>query len=289
MAKKSLPVFKIDNFKGNNFAKPDFYIKSFAEHNATHQFIKDPHAHDFYLLLLFTKGAGSHTIENNEYPIRRGSMFFMSPSEVHLWNTDKNADGYVLFFNSSFYLMDALSREYLKLPFFRAKEKIRYVQLNDSSIKKIEPILKLISAEYQAESRLMMRIIRSYLDVLLYKLAGFVEPGMIGKDKSPSIIPSLETLIEEHFKEHQPVAFYANKLNVLPDQLNNLTKKYLDKTVTGLIQERIMAEAKRLLLFTSLNINEIAFNLNFMDNSYFNRYFKKAEKITPEQFRKSPK
>src|ERR1700748_3484158 len=121
MTKQPLPVFKIDNFKGDRFSKPDFYIKSFAEHEATHQFIKVPHAHDFYMLLLFTKGSGSHAIENEKLPIKRGSVFFMSPSEVHLWEIDKKADGHILFFNSSFYLMDTLSKEYLKLPFFRAK------------------------------------------------------------------------------------------------------------------------------------------------------------------------
>jgi len=289
MTKPLLPVFKINNFKGDSFSKPDFYIKSFAEHAITHQFIKVPHAHDFFMLLLFTEGSGTHAIENEKFPISRGSVFFMSPSEVHLWEIDKKADGYILFFNSSFYLMDTLSKEYLKLPFFRAKQKVRYVHLNETAIKEVEPVFKLIATEYQSESKMMLRIIRSYLDVLLYKLTEFVEPQASGKEENVSIIPQLEGLIEEHFREHQPVAFYAEKLNVLPDQLNHLTKKYLNKTVTTLIQERLITEAKRLLVYTSLTSSEIAFQLNFSDNSYFNRFFKKVEKVTPDQFRNKPK
>lgn len=288
MAKASLPVFKIGNFRGNSSAKPDFYINTFAEHAATHHFIEAPHAHDFYLLLLFTKGTGSHTIEHNKYPISRGSAFFMSPSEVHLWNTGKDADGYIVFFNSSFYLMDTLSKEYLKLPFFRARQKVRHAQLNEASLKEVEPVFKLMASEYKAESRLMLRIIRSYLDVLLYKLADFVEAGTDKKEELVSIIPGFEALIEEHFCEHQPVSFYAEKLNIQPDRLNHLTKKYLNKTATGLIRERLIAEAKRLLAYTSLSAGEIAYKLNFTDNSYFNRFFKKEVKATPEQFRNKP-
>ena len=60
----------------------------------------------------------------------------------------------------------------------------------------------------------------------------------------------------------------------------------MNKTVAELIQERMIAEAKRLMVYSSLTISEIAYQLNFNDNSYFNRFFKKAEKCTPEQFRK---
>jgi AraC-like DNA-binding protein len=68
--------------------------------------------------------------------------------------------------------------------------------------------------------------------------------------------------------------------------LNAVTKNYLDKTTADLIHERMIAEAKRLLVYSSYTISEIAYQLNFNDNSYFNRFFKKAVSITPEQFRK---
>jgi AraC-like DNA-binding protein len=289
MPKQPLPVFKIDNFGDNNFSRPDFYIETFAKHAATHDFIKVPHAHDFYIVMLFTKGSGIHTIEHKDYPIKRGSVFAISPSEVHLWQTSKDTDGYILFFNSSFYLLDTLSKEYLKLPFFRAKQKIRYIELNESAIREIESVFKLIEGEHKAGSRSMLRIIRSYLDVLLYKLTNFVEEEPSKKDETVSLIPELEALIEAHFKEHQPISFYSGRLNIQPDKLNQLVKKHLNKTVNGLLQERLLTEAKRLLSYTSLSVSEIAFQLNFSDNSYFNRFFKKEEKMTPEQFRNNSK
>jgi AraC family transcriptional activator of pobA len=293
MSKEQLPVFKIVDFN-KKYTKPDFFIKPFKEHTVDHPYIEHtdtpdlhlfPHSHEHYLLLLFTTGSGTHTIEQKEYQVNRGGAFFMSPSEVHLWTVSEDTDGYVLLFNSSFYLMDALSKQYFKLPFFRAKNKVNYLHLSEESIKEVEPIFKLMDAEYKTESRLMHSILRSYLDVLLYKLANLVEPTVHNNDEPSSMIPALEALIEEHFIEHQPTTFYSDKLNILPDQLNKLTKKYIGKTVTTLIQERLITEAKRLLAYTSLSVSEVAYQLNFSDNSYFNRFFKKTEKITPEQFR----
>jgi AraC family transcriptional activator of pobA len=293
MSKKQLPVLKIQDFN-KEFSKPDFLIRPFKEHTVDNPYIERdnspnnhffPHSHQHYLLLFFTTGSGVHTIEQVEYQVNRGAAFFMSPSEVHLWTISDDADGYVLLFNSSFYLIDALSKQYFKLPFFRAKNKVRYMHLSEESIREVEPLFKLMYAEYKAESRLMHNIIRSYLDALLYKLANLVEPNAQNNDEPSSMIPALEALIEEHFMEHQPATFYSEKLNILPEHLNKLTKKYIGKTVTTLIQERLITESKRLLAYTGLSVSEVAYQLNFSDNSYFNRFFKKTEKITPEQFR----
>ncbi len=284
-SKQSPSVLKISNFKSNADKRSDVYIRTFQKHKVEHPFVMNAHAHDFYLVMLFTKGDGSHTIDFKTYPVSPGSVFFMSPSEIHSWDLSDDTDGYVLFFNSSFYLMDALSKQLFNLPFLRPKNKISHAQLNKKEQKEIEAVFQSIAREAEGESQLKNNILRSYLDVLLFKLAAMIKPGKDEKSTPVSIVPELEALIDTHFMEHQPLAFYSGKLNISSQQLNSLTKKYLNKTVADLIQERMMAEAKRLLVYSSLTVSEIGYRLNFNDNSYFNRFFKKAEKITPEQFR----
>jgi len=244
------------------------------------------HSHDFYLVMLFTKGSGKHSIDFNTYTVNRGSVFFMSPSEIHSWNLSDDADGYVLFFKHSFYLMDALSKQLFKLPFFKSKDKIRHVLLNEEELKNIETVFKSIVIEAESALAFKNAILRSYLDVLLFKFADIITINNDERIQPISLVPELAILIESFFMEHQPVSFYAEKLNTTSQQLNSITKNYLDKTVAELIQERMIAEAKRLMVYSSLTISEIAYQLNFNDNSYFNRFFKKAEKCTPEQFRK---
>jgi AraC family transcriptional regulator, transcriptional activator of pobA len=283
--KQSPSVLKISNFKKEDDKRSDVYIRTFQKHKVEHPFIMDAHAHDFYLVMLFTKGTGSHTIDFKKYPVSIGSVFFMSPSQVHSWQLTEDTDGYVLFFNSSFYLMDALSKQLFNLPFLRPQNKISYAQLNKGDQKKIENVFESMTMEAETESKFKNTILRSYLDVLLFKLADMINSEGEEKTKHVSIVPELERLIDKHFTEHQTLSFYSEKLNVSPQQLNSITKKYLNKTVAELIQARMIAEAKRLLVYSSLTVSEIGYRLNFNDNSYFNRFFKKVEKITPEQFR----
>ena len=79
---------------------------------------------------------------------------------------------------------------------------------------------------------------------------------------------------------------YADLMFISPKHLNSLCKKGLNKTVTNLIHERNLIEAKRLLLFTDNSVAEIAFELGFADKSYFMKFFKKHTKLTADMFRK---
>jgi AraC-like DNA-binding protein len=284
MAKQNLSVLKINQFKNKN--KSDVYIRTFQQHKAEHPFVMDAHTHDFYLITLFTKGSGKHTIDFKTYNVSRGSIFFLSPSEIHSWTLSEDTDGYVLFFNASFYVMDALSQQLFLLPFFKSKDKTRQLLLNEQELSKIEPVFTSIIQEAENAQVFRHSILRAYLDVLLFKLADLRASSNNERIQPVSLVPELQALIESNFMQHWQVSQYAEKLNTTPQQLNNITKNYLNKTVAEIIQERMMAEAKRLLVYTSLTVSEIAYQLNFSDNSYFNRFFKKAENSTPEQFRK---
>lgn len=276
-------VFNISNF---NHQTPDFYIKTLPDHRQEHPFITEAHAHDFYLLLLFSKGSGTHTIDMDTYNVQPGSVFFMTPSEIHSWHLSDDADGYVLFFNTSFYLLDNIPKQLAELPFFRLENKVRHGLLGVKVLAEMERICKAIVSENQHSSPFQKNILRAYLDVLLYKMAVVLPAGLPEKPATVSLVPELQLLIEHYFLQHQPVSFYAEKLHVSPKQLNTLTKAYLNKTIADLIHERLIAEAKRLLVHSGMTVSEVAYSLNFSDNSYFNRFFKRSERITPEQFRK---
>lgn len=286
MSKKAPSILRLNNFKHKEDSKPGFYIKTFSEHKKEHPFVMEPHAHDFYLITLFTKGTGIHTIDFTSYEVKKGSVFFMSPAEVHSWNLSDDTDGYVLFFNSSFYVMDAQPKHLYRLPFFRIKERLHHGELNKAQLQNIEIIIQLLMTESRVSSPFQTNILRSALDVLLYKLSSLLENETNSITHPVSLIPQLETLIDQHFKMHLPISFYAEKLHTTTQQLNKLSKSYLGKTVTDLLRERLIAEAKRLLVYSHLSVSEIAYELNFSDNSYFNRFFKRSEKLTPEQFRR---
>jgi AraC-like DNA-binding protein len=100
------------------------------------------------------------------------------------------------------------------------------------------------------------------------------------------LLKNFRRLIDQHYKSIKLPKEYADLLYVTPNHLNALAQDLSGKTAGELIRDRVLLEAKRLLTNANMTVTEIAFSLNFRDNSYFNRFFKKKEGITPDEFRK---
>jgi AraC family transcriptional regulator, transcriptional activator of pobA len=106
-----------------------------------------------------------------------------------------------------------------------------------------------------------------------------------GSDLNISKIRSFEKLIETHYKDYKSVKDFADKLNITPNYLNAICTKTIGRTAGEIIRDRVILEAKRLLLHSSMSVCEMAYHLGYDDCSYFIRVFKKDVGSTPEQFR----
>ena len=287
----NLPVFNITNFNDyNNCMEFDknFYIRPFNDHVNENLFIESPHGHDFYLVLLITKGSGTHSIDYKEYDVEPGTLFIVSPGQVHCWDLSDNVDGYVMFFKKEYFLIDFNHDKLIKLPFFKTSSTVPYLQLDELERKTLADLYVKINEEYQLSMFNYHEMIRLYLNIM------FIELSRIYQSKEEkSIVYSydliqlnrFETLINKHFKEHKSLNFYAEKMNISLKQLSYLCKKTVNKTPSEILLERIILEAKRFIIHSSLSISAISDELNYNDNSYFIRLFKKVCSLTPEQFR----
>jgi AraC-like DNA-binding protein len=162
------------------------------------------------------------------------------------------------------------------------------IQTDSKSHALIESLLAEMYKEFNSSIQVDLRILRSYLEVILLKLARLYQPN-----DNPQTLPTLqktrklEQLIDKNFtKLHQPKQ-YAELMHLSPSYLNNICKQTLGKTLTDLISERLILEAKRLFAYTNLNVDQVSRKLNFTDASYFIRFFKKHTGHTPEQFKQT--
>ena len=94
----------------------------------------------------------------------------------------------------------------------------------------------------------------------------------------------LEELIDANFRTAKLPGEYAEMMNISDKHLNRMSKEILNKTISDLIFDRIILEAKRLLLFSTSSISEISLELGYVDSSYFSRLFKKKTGSTPLEF-----
>jgi YesN/AraC family two-component response regulator len=106
-------------------------------------------------------------------------------------------------------------------------------------------------------------------------------------NEEPFILQNLKNYIESHYKTKHTASDYADLLAISPKALTKLTKTHFNKTLTDLISERIVIEAKRELYLTNKTIKEIAYELGYNDEYYFSRFFKNNAAVSPQLYRET--
>jgi len=152
-------------------------------------------------------------------------------------------------------------------------------------------IIDQMMSEMQTPALAQYELLVSYLKIFLIT-ASRVKAGNLNSiqnanrhRKEPYILQSLKNSIEEHFKTKHSASEYADMLNISTKALSRITKVHFNKTLTDLISERIIIEAKRELYLTHKPVKEIAYELGYDDEYYFSRFFKTNTDISPQAYR----
>lgn len=280
-----LPIRSIENIINKEVSK--FEIDKLAGEDHGDKMIVEAHRHDFYHIMYINNGIGKHSIDFKTYDIKPNTIFFVSPGQVHSLETSIDTEGYVISFDSAFYHLSDNFQKLLDYPFFHSISNIPVVHINESNRNKIQESWDELFEEYNAKTNDKNNMLRALFEILLIRASRAYEKP-IEPDKPAYItyqLRKLETLIDTHFKEYKMLNDYADLMHISPRHLNSLCKKALNKTVMNLIHERILIEAKRLLLFTANSVTEIAHELGFTDISYFMRFFKKHTSLTADTYR----
>jgi AraC family transcriptional regulator, transcriptional activator of pobA len=287
-----IPSFKISEIKSVGVKKTDFEMFRFEDFIKDVDHLKVPHRHDHFALFFITKGRGSHIIDFKEFELRANRIFFLSPGQIHSWKTVINSQGFVMLFTSDFFSVSNNNRDLRDFLFFNPKSPVPYLDLNKLSFENVVHLFRSIEEKYKGNKSFRFNIIRSYLSILFFELVriyehslAFIQNQSIAYNK----VTEFEKLVNRHFKTHHSVSDFAEMLHITPNYLNAICSKYKGNSAGEIIRERILLEAKRMLVHTSNTITEIAYELNFEDNSYFGRFFKKYSGTTPAKFRSSMK
>ncbi|HPD91589.1 MAG TPA: helix-turn-helix domain-containing protein [Pararhodobacter sp.] len=129
--------------------------------------------------------------------------------------------------------------------------------------------------------------LRSLAGLLLAQVArAMVDHGAVADPRAtPDLLSRFERLLDLHLLDHWSVADYARALAVSAPHLSRVTRKATGKPASGLIEDRLIREARRNLVYTNLPISRIAYALGFEDPAYFTRVFTRATGTSPRAFR----
>jgi AraC-like DNA-binding protein len=282
-----IPVYDVGAISG--VKEDDIQISRFAPYLRVHENLRNAHKHTFYHVMLFTEGAGTHTIDFKTFTVKPYQIYFMIPGQVHSWQFEGHVDGYILNFSPTFLHSLLLRPDYVEqFPFFSGDVDEAVINLPEGLHKPATSIFEGLLRESEQRERLSVDMIQ----VLMLQL--FILVGRLSFDKDASranaysyaLVKNFQKLIEKNYRTLKLPKDYAERLFVTPNHLNAICNSVLGMSAGEVIRNRIILEAKRLLTNQGSTISGIAYELNFADNSYFTKFYKKYTGQTPEEFRK---
>jgi len=279
-------VFTLVNKQTGNLA---FKLFSFEDNS----YFDHLQRNNYYSLIWVKEGNGKLKTDFSEYHFGPDSLFAFTPYQPFMFLSNL-IKGNAIFFHSDFFCIHKHETELTcngvifnnvyQMPFIRVDEELK-VTLNK--------LIEQIRSEMQNPGLAQYELLISYMKIFLISASRSKmqqQPqGMQSEkeNKEPVVLQSLKEAIEKDFKFKHAANDYALMLNISPNALAKITKKHFNKTLTNLITERIIIEAKRELYLTNKSIKAIAYELGYDDEFYFSRLFKKNTDISPQVYRET--
>ncbi|MBX9458366.1 MAG: helix-turn-helix domain-containing protein [Rhizobium sp.] len=263
---------------------PEFWIhaETIESRSRLHNWEIRQHRHEtFYQILQIRTGEGDAVFGRERLRLTAGTVVMVPPGVVHGFRFSQDLNGQVITMLATRVsarpgcLMRFMSRPWL----FRIEPGSEGTYLM-ATLDRIEQELALHFAPRAA-------LLEACLDVVLALAADRIDSGDDPTETSArDRVARLNALIGAHYRQHRPAAFYAGELGLSVTHLNRIARSGVGKSLNELLTDRLIAEARRNLVFSLMTIQQIAYELGYSDPAYFTRAFQRATGETPGAFRK---
>ena len=249
--------------------------------------------HNYYSLIWVRQGSGKVRADFKEYDLSSNHLFAFSPYQPFLFLSE-NLYGVALYFHPDFFCIHKHQHEIAcNGVLFNNIYDPPFINVDEDSILTLDSILTQIRNEMQNPALAQHELLVSHLKIFLINCSRLKagQTALAGTaaaiPREPFILQNLKNAIEKNFKKKHSAGDYASELNISRKALAKVTKNHFNKTITELISERIIIEAKRELYLTNKTVKEIAYELGYEDEYYFSRFFKVNTDISPQMYRET--
>ena len=279
-APTALPVLSCNLF-GEAGDLPDVvHCETIEVRSKLHGWELTPHRHArLHQVLLIESGGGRATMEGHGLALAPDTLINVPMGSVHAFTFVPDTQGWVV-------TLAAEVIDEVLVP----SEGLRPVLARPSVLSAgpmASMIMRQIFDEHAGRRFARAQILRSLSGVLLGEVARRLSTDEPARPKTTdnTIFRRFEALLEEHLIEHWSVADYAKALSITPTHLSRMTRAAIGQPATRLIEERMIREARRNLVYTNLPVSKIAYALGYNDPAYFSRVFSQATGMSPREFR----
>jgi len=229
----------------------------------------------------------SFKVDNKAVTVEKNCVIFLT--EYHMVENFAFEKLNVIQFNRGFYCIETHDTETgCKGLLFYGASSVPKILIPEDKIKQFKTLWEVFEWEMEEKDNLKMEMLRSVLKrflILCIRIYKNLNKDIPTNDTNIGLIREFNYLVEKNYKALTKVSDYAELLHKSPKTLSNLFNKFTEKTPLKIINDRRLLEARRLLKYTDLHIQEIADELNFVDTQAFSNFFRKKENRSPSKFR----
>ena len=264
-----------------------------ASSDSQMQVFRFPCRIDAFIIGVGTEGETSVSFNLHEFRLKKDSMFIFTPKNILQVNSQQYFKADVIAISPDFMRRINIDIKNM-MPLFLKFVENPTLALTPEESRSMRGMIAQIEREtrgpethfsFDIVSGLIAATIYKVGDIMYHYLAEHPEEQNNSHNRAEEYFKQLTHLLGEHFREERSVGFYARQLCITPKYLTTLIKRISGQSVSEWIDNYVILEAKTLLKYSTMSIQEIAYYLNFPNQSFFGSYFKRNTGMSPSQYK----
>ena len=264
-----------------------------ASSDSQMQVFRFPCRIDAFIIGVGTEGETSVSFNLHEFKLKKDSIFIFTPKNVLQVNSQQYFKADVIAISPDFMRRINIDIKNM-MPLFLKFVENPALTLTPEESRSMRGMIAQIEREtrgpethfsFDIVSGLIAATIYKVGDIMYHYLAEHPEEHNNSHNRAEEYFKQFTHLLGEHFREERSVGFYARQLCITPKYLTTLIKRISGQSVSEWIDNYVILEAKTLLKYSTMSIQEIAYYLNFPNQSFFGSYFKRNTGMSPSQYK----
>ena len=240
-----------------------------------------------------TEGETSLTSNLQEFRLKKDSLFIFSPKHILQVQSNNHFKAHLIVVAPDFLKRINIDTKRM-MPLFLQFGSLPCMELTQAESQSLRSFISMVEQELKgSETDFSSEIIGGLIAATIYKVGDILTHYLTGHpeidnpihNRAEEYFKQFTELLGEHYKHERSVGFYARQLCITPKYLTTLIKRISGKSVSEWIDNYVILEAKTLLKYSNMSVQEIAYYLNFPNQSFFGSYFKRNAGMSPSQYK----
>ena len=240
-----------------------------------------------------TEGETSLTSNLQEFRLKKDSLFIFSPKHILQVQSNNRFKAHLIVIAPDFLKRINIDTKRM-MPLFLQFGSLPCMELTHAESQSLRSFISMVEQELKgSETDFSSEIIGGLIAATIYKVGDILthyltehpEVDSPRHNRAEEYFRQFTELLGEHYKHERSVGFYARQLCITPKYLTTLIKRISGQSVSEWIDNYVILEAKTLLKYSTMSIQEIAYYLNFPNQSFFGSYFKRNTGMSPSQYK----